>query len=156
MNKLVFEVNEEQEQQLKLIKEALNGNITDKHIDLAVYFLGIHPNGSVKKLKKKSIGDFVLDDRIAELLTLQNRYVDMKIKKERDRAFEYLYNEEEAVKYGFVDENEYKKLGKKIPKQSDQQLATWASKAYPTIDLPLFENEFNSVLLKMSVSAYVE
>ena len=105
-----------------------------------------------KKLKDNEGGVFLKDGMEVEYMEMLNRYTASKILKERERSNKFLHNKKEAEKYAFVDELEYKKLGKKMPKQNVKQVEEWTSKAYPNIDIQKWEKELVSVMLKNVIS----
>jgi len=142
---------------------AINNNQpTQEHKNMALAFFGMQPAGTLKKLKKKEIGNFLLVENIIEYFKLQNKYVALRISQERKRAWNFLNDEKEAEKYNFVNEIDYKPGGKyydenlrkptkKMPKQTDQQIENWANLAYPNIDEKSFEGDFNKFLLGLSI-----
>ena len=147
-------LNENQLNDFKSLKKYLNGNEDlDSKPVLKKYF-GDQPKDIIKKRKKRKdgIGNYLNDDFIVDYMQVMNFYIYTKINKERERAWKFLNNEKESVKAGFVDEAEYARLGKKVPKQSKEQASKWAEIAYPKIELELWEEEFNNKLLIAAIN----
>jgi len=138
----------------KVLKKATQDNLSKEDNNsvknlVDIYFEKTDSNIFKKyKKRKDGVGNYLNSDKIISFLNILNFHISQKIKKERERAWKYLNNKKEAEKYGFVDENEYKELGKKIPKQSNQQIEQWAEKAYPKLELDKWEFEFISSLMK--------
>jgi hypothetical protein len=61
----------------------------------------------------------------------QNLYVTNAIKEERERAYQYSIDDEEATKYGFYTK-----------KQKEEQILAWSEQAYPNINVGIMEIQF--------------
>ena len=62
----------------------------------------------------------------------RNEYIFDRIKKEKERAWQKLNDEEFAKKYGWYSK-----------KQSDQQIQKWAEEAFPQYNLDVWEIEYD-------------
>lgn len=94
-------------------------------------------------------------ESLFKFMILQKKYTKFMSNKETIRAWEYLTNKDESFKYGFVDENDFKKGGKhfgtKMPKQTDEQYKEWADKSSAKINGNIFENQFDLAVLISSL-----
>jgi len=135
------------EKDYNLFLDILNGSTNE--VLLKSYFPAIKSDTAKKyKKRKDGIGNYIADDKLFDYMRIINFHIQRKIDLERKRAKTFLYDDNESEKAGFIDEAKYIKLGKKIPKQSANQIEEWAKKAYPNIDTDLWEYEFNHSILK--------
>ena len=143
------ELNENQLNDFKSLKKYLNGNSDLESASTLIKYFGIQPKDIIKKRKKRKngIGNYIQNDYIFDYMKILNFYIYTKTMKERERASNFLYNLKESERAGFVNEIEYARLGKKVPKQSKEQASRWSELAYPKIELDLWEEEFNNKLL---------
>lgn len=74
---------------------------------------------------------FETGKEIIDFMTLQHANNMVKMKEEYDRARVYSLDLSEVDRCGFNS-----------PKQKPEQLKEWADKAYPTINVSLYENAF--------------
>jgi hypothetical protein len=152
------------------IQNFVNGEITENIKTLANEFF-INVSKEVKdefigkiikdfnKVSKGSMREYfvasLMDNgpAIVKYITLQNEYIMYRIKKERERSWNYIIDKDEAEKYNFVNENDYKKGGKydgkRMPKQTDEQSREWAEKASAKITVYLWESEMDLAFAKL-------
>ena len=150
-------------EKLELLNRIINGEKSQESKDIAEYFFGQQELNAMKKFKKKHVSEFINDiNKLVEFVYLQYAYHNFRLKLERKKAWDFINNEEESEKAGFVNENDFREGGKywdkekkkptkKMPKQSDQQIAKWAEKAYPNIDFDKWDKELNNSLFKLAI-----
>ena len=100
---------------------------------------------SIEKLKKdlkqtrKSgmrkyhmVPELIAQEHVFVFMKKRNEYIFNRIKKEKERAWQKLNDEEFAKKYGWYSK-----------KQSDQQIQKWAEEAFPQYNLDVWEIEYD-------------
>lgn len=143
---------------LSTILEIGNGNL-EAGKDLSKYFLDLDLDKSkdiLKKLEKdlKNVQktnqrkEFLARELktaliSAEYITLSNEYIKVKIKEEKERAWKFLNDKEEAEKYGWYSK-----------KPQENLLIEWANKAYADLKLDLWETELDINLLKTYLKTF--
>lgn len=101
--------------------------------------------------KKRSffLAEYMPGKTAVEFVSLQHQNFNKRFKEENERAWAYLNDKENAEKFGFYDERDFRVGGKhyvegsrnQMPNQKPEQIVEWASKAYPTIDEDLWAFE---------------
>ena len=91
--------------------------------------------------------EYITQEDVFEYLQEENRYTLQRIKEEKERAWKFLTNKENDIKYGWVSEDP-----KKHPKQSQEQLDEWTALAYPNINVQAFELEFELKTLEEALN----
>lgn len=86
-----------------------------------------------------------------KFMVIQKKFVNLGLLKERKRTNDFISDRKEAEKYGFYNENDFKKGGKyenmKSPKQTEQQVKEWTELAFPKINGHMLENKFDLMVL---------
>lgn len=159
-----------------MIMSIVNGNQTDENIAFVNSFLNLTEDEKkrvVRKLKDEVknarngrarsffLAEFIETSKVFEFVQLLNLHFYSMFEKEKARAWAYMNDVEEAEKYGFVKEGDFKEGGKywdsennrpskKMPKQTDDMLEKWTSKAYPNIAEALWEAEAEFAFVKLA------
>lgn len=98
---------------------------------------------------------------IVSFLTAQHLNFNVKFKEENDRAWAYLTDKEEAEKFGFYDEKDFKVGGKyyvegsknQLPNQKQDQIIAWAEKASVKIERDLWAFELEVELFNKEMTS---
>jgi uncharacterized membrane protein YqiK len=141
-------MNELDKENIKVYKNILNGNISDKELlKLKEIFKDVSVEqvkemlGKVKselnKSKRKYFLTSILKQNILfEYVHMQGYLIGFSIKKEKERAFKFLNNEKMVEKYNL-----------NAKKENQQKLEEWTKLAYPNIEITKWEAEFDMNLM---------
>lgn len=95
-------------------------------------------NTQIGKQKKEFLGKYLKNcDKSFDFISGLNKYIAVKIQKEKERAWKFLTNKEESEKAGWFSK-----------KPNEESLIKWGERAYPNLTLDYWETEVEVALLK--------